>query len=355
MPIRGRQSVRARGRPIDRQGFALPAVLAVTGVVTLIFLVAITALASLTAEANSARQRVSFLQRALSAEATVAFMAATEPLRVDGVRINGQVDIDELMLEGEERADGELTHLIRTDGRPYQMDMKGPLVLRLQDQAGLINLNQLERDSFDRFLRLLGVNEGQYEVLYARFTDYRDMDQFRQPNGAEQPQYAGARVPNRPLIEPSEFLSILGVADQVDPRNWRRVEPGLVADSSRSIFNMNTATPHALEVRFDLTQSQIERLIAARETLQIRGGIDAETAIGQPLMWDADISYANHSPSLKLSFQDSQSRWVYRSRLTLNPYQPDRAIWIDQPQLLEAPARARTDITDAAQLPYSPY
>ncbi|MGN7099928.1 hypothetical protein, partial [Brevundimonas diminuta] len=62
-----------------RRGFALPAVLAVTGVVTLIFLVAITALASLTAEAAAARARVRFLQRAMTAEAALAYMAATCP------------------------------------------------------------------------------------------------------------------------------------------------------------------------------------------------------------------------------------------------------------------------------------
>ena len=39
-----------------RDGFALPAVLAVTGVVTLIFLVAITALARLTAEVKAAKR-----------------------------------------------------------------------------------------------------------------------------------------------------------------------------------------------------------------------------------------------------------------------------------------------------------
>ncbi|MGO4410932.1 hypothetical protein AB4Y66_12880, partial [Brevundimonas sp. M-11_2] len=71
-----------------RDGFALPAVLAVTGVVTLIFLVAITALASLTAEAASARVRVRFLQRALTAEATLSYMAATEPMRAYGFGVN---------------------------------------------------------------------------------------------------------------------------------------------------------------------------------------------------------------------------------------------------------------------------
>jgi hypothetical protein len=48
-------------------------VLAVTGVVTLIFLVAMTALASLTAEAASARARVRFIARALTAEAMMTF------------------------------------------------------------------------------------------------------------------------------------------------------------------------------------------------------------------------------------------------------------------------------------------
>ena len=78
-----------------RDGFALPATLAVLGVVTLIFLVAITALASLTAEARSARDRVRFLQQAMTAEATLAYLASTEPLRPQGFAVGAGRILDE--------------------------------------------------------------------------------------------------------------------------------------------------------------------------------------------------------------------------------------------------------------------
>lgn len=109
---------RPRSRARRRSGFALPAVLAVTGVVTLIFLVAITALASLSAEAASARARVRFLQRAMSAEAALSFMAATEPTRAYGFGVN---DIRQtLEMEGPQQEPSNVSGVLRDNDQSAQ-------------------------------------------------------------------------------------------------------------------------------------------------------------------------------------------------------------------------------------------
>ena len=168
-----------------RTGFALPAVLAVTGVVTLIFLVAITALASLTAEANSARARMRFLQRALSAEAALAYMAATEPMKANGLSLNDLRAFNEYgETQPEATPSGLAVELVRLDNRPYLMDVDGPLILRLQDQAGMINLMRLNGPPLTRLLERLGVAASQRDILAARYQDYVDLDDLRQPNGA---------------------------------------------------------------------------------------------------------------------------------------------------------------------------
>ena len=103
-----------------RIGFALPAVLAVTGVVTIIFLVAMTALYSLTSEAASARARVRFLQQAMSAEAALSYMVATEPLSARGVSVGSgrqQFDsLDDADEGGGQIASGQAPAEVRLDG-----------------------------------------------------------------------------------------------------------------------------------------------------------------------------------------------------------------------------------------------
>lgn len=344
-----------RNRPRARRGFALPAVLAVTGVVTLIFLVAITALASLTAEANSARARIHFLQRALTAEATLAYMMTTEPLRSHGVMINGSPFVDDALLEGGAEGDGRLTELVRLDGRPYLMDPDGPMMARIQDQAGLVNLNFLRGHSLGNLLADLRIPSSQHGGMEARLIDYTDLDDLRQPDGAEADDYGTGAIANRPLKHPAELLSVLGLREAVDRRAWTAALPQLTSEGLQSRFNLNTASPYAMKIMLDLDEEQAEALIRAREQSPLLNPTMVDTVLGRNLPWGEDLFYNVPGSSMILAFHDGQSGWTYRTRLTLTPKRAERPVWIDQTQLLEAPRRARADTTDAVRLPYAPY
>ncbi|WP_427791027.1 hypothetical protein [Brevundimonas diminuta] len=338
-----------------RRGFALPAVLAVTGVVTLIFLVAITALASLTAEAASARARVRFLQRAMTAEAALAFMAATEPTRAYGFGINdvrGSMDFD---YEGEPTgASGVPVEKIIADSRRYLMDIDGPLVLRLQDQAGMINTAQLFGQEHERFLEAAGVEPSERQALIARYQDYIDHDDLRQPNGAERADYDTGGPANRRLIRPTEWLSVLGARQAADAKAWRRLRPHLAADPTASSLNMNTASPVTLAVWFGLTENQSEALIRAREQHSLTSLIDAGNIAGASLYDDFERLYTYPSGVTILMLHDTRSAWTYRARLTLTPTGLEQPLWIDQTELTEAPRRAVADTSDAIRFPYAP-
>lgn len=344
-----------RPNTLLREGFALPAVLAVTGVVTLIFLVAITALASLTAEANSARARIRFLQRALSSEATIAYLMATEPMRSNGVLINGPIFNNEEFADEEPEADGELTQLIRTDGRAYLMDQNGPIIIRIQDNSGLVNINNLNSLTLSALLSELNIEQSQHGIIQSRLADYMDSDSLRQPNGAEARDYGTDRVANRPLLTPAELMSVLGLRDQIDIRRWRRLQTSLQTSSPRPLFNLNTAPPQALKIMLGADEGQVERLIQAREFSRLTNTGMVEAIIGGKLFWDEDVFYNSPGNSVGISLHDGQSGWTYKSRLTLSPWRQERPIWIDQTQLLEAPKRAKADTTDAVRLPYAPY
>jgi len=340
---------------MPRDGFALPAVLAVTGVVTLIFLVAITALASLTAEANSARARMRFLQRAMTAEAALAYMAATEPMRANGLSLN---DLRAFNEYGETAAEtpssGLPVELVRLDARPYLMDIDGPLVVRLQDQAGMINIAQLRGPPLSRFMERLGVEASLRDTLAARYQDYFDMDDLRQPNGAERRDYADGGPPNRPLLRPSEWLSVLGARDAVDRKRWRAIREKLASDPISSAININTASPETLMILFDLTEDQAAAVVREREIAPLLSINALETVTGAQPAWDYEQVYTFPSNSLIFAIRDTRSAWTYRARLSLTPTGLEQPLWIDQIELTEAPRRAVADTSDATRLPYAP-
>lgn len=338
-----------------RPGFALPAVLAVTGVVTLIFLVAITALASLTAEAAAARARVRFLQRAMTAEAALAYMAATEPTRAYGFGVNDvRNTLDADYREAPPVVSGLPVEKVFADGRRYVMDVDGPLALQLQDQAGMLNTALLFGAPHDRFLEALGIEPSGRQPLIARYVDYIDHDDLKQPNGAERADYADGGPANRRLIRPAEWLSILGARQAVDPKAWRRVRPHLAADPTASSFNVNTAGAPVLALLFGLNESQAEALIRARADRPLTSLTDIGNVTGAAFDGDYEQVYTYPSGVTILTLHDTRSAWTYRARLTLTPTDLEQPLWIDQTELTEAPRRAVADTSDATRLSYAP-
>lgn len=337
-------------RPIgSRVGFALPAVLAVTGVVTLIFLVALTALSSLTAEAASARARVRFLSRAMTAEAMMAYMAATEPVTPAGFntgaprRYGDSLD-DPLVGAGE---------LVRLDGRDYQAEVDGPLLLRAQDQAGLINLASLDYGASQRLGQALGLPDRSARALDALYRDYVDQDDLRLPNGAEAGDYPGDGPANRAMRRPDEWLSLSSVRHAVRPQAWRRLRPYLAMDPASPSENVNTASAATLEILYGATPAQAESAIRSREQQPFLSFSAFAAASGLPDTGEEGF-YTFPSGRILLTIADSRSAWVYRSRITLTPSSLERPVWIDQTELKEAPGRAVADLSDAVQLSYAP-
>ena len=338
-----------------RDGFALPAVLAVTGVVTLIFLVAITALASLTAEAASARARVRFLQRALSAEATLSYMAATEPMRAYGFSIN---DVRGFMDLGQTEPPPNLSNAniepVRLDGRPFLMDVDGPLVVRMRDEAGMINMAMLYGQPYERLMERIGVDAGLRQEMIARYQDYVDTDDLRQPNGAERGDYPNGGPANRRLMRPAEWLSILGAREAVDKRRWRELRDDLAAAPMSAVINVNTASPAVLSILFDMNETQAQALIRAREESPLLSTADIANVSGMPFAEDFERIYTYPSGAMVFTIRDTQSAWTYRARLALTPSGLEQPLWIDQTELTEAPRRAVADTSNATRLPYAP-
>lgn len=339
-----------------RPGFALPAVLTVTGVVTLIFLVAITALTSLTREARSTRERVRFLQSALTAEATLQYLAATEPFNGSSLNAGGA----RMLVFGddtpqESSVTGEATP-IRLDGRPYQMIVEGlvlhPVVTSLRDQAGMINLATLGEDASARFGEMLGLSSSYARTVPALMRDYADADDLESINGAERARYGDGGPPNRTMIRAAEFLSLLGVRENSTSARWRALASDVIVDPQRVQINVNTASPLALEVLFGVSAQQAEAAVRARDRAPFLSLSDFIAASGANVFDDGERIFTFPAPAFTYTIADTRSAWRYRARLVLTPTSFERPFWIDQTEMTEASGTAKAN-SDADRFPYT--
>jgi hypothetical protein len=338
----------SKGRP----GFALPAVLTVTGVVTLIFVVAITALASLTAEAASSRARVRFLERALTVEATLAFLAATEPFTVRAITIGSPRNYDEEFRSGDRAfISGIEPAELFLDGTPYTANIRGPMLVVLRDQAGMINLPQMNPQQLANLGERLGIDRSSVENLRPLLSDYTDTNQLALTGGGEQPAYGDRRVPNRPLLTAAEFQSVLGVREATSAEQWRTLRDEIAADQTQGTYNINTASALALQVIYGLSPQQAEQALVARERTPFYSISDLAAATGAPLIDDRETFYVFPSGRIVFILRDGQSGWTYRGRLSITPSHPEQPIWIDHLAIMEAPQRAVANTTDATAFP----
>ncbi|MGA0545422.1 general secretion pathway protein GspK [Brevundimonas sp. VNH65] len=342
---------------LPRPGFALPAVLAVTGMVTLIFIVAMTALQSLNAEAASARSRVRFMQRALTVEANLSYMLTTEPFSSRGLLIGAPRTQDPMQafLEGEEPEASRPTGEVRLDGRPYLVEADGAMLVRLQDQAGLVNLAYLTPEQGDRLLARVGADPAFARVMRQRVADYVDADALSRPGGAEAEDYpAGAAPPNRQFVRPDEWLSVLGARDAVDPRRWRDLRDSLVVDHTLDRMNVNTASAAAMEVLFGVRPDQARIAVERRETAPYLSYEAFASIAGAADQGRPDAVYTFPGGKVVLILRDGVSPWIYRARVSLTPSGLERPLWIDQTDMLEAPRRQAADTRNVPRLPYAP-
>lgn len=340
-----------------RGGFALPAVLAVTGVVTIVFLVAITALSSLQAEARSARDRVRFMQRALTAEAALSYMMSTEPFRTNAVAIGAPRNADEMFgpAAGEAVSSGLPTAEVQLDGRPYLMDLQGPMTVSVQDASGLINLARTTEPVHRRLAARVGLSPEIAQAAQPLYVDYVDPDDLRTLNGAERRDYGARGGPaDRPMLRSTEWLELLGVREAVNPRLWAEVRPAVIVEPFMTAYNVNTAPGVSLEVMFDISREQAQGAIRRREVTPFSSLEEFLQTVGSTYVGEPERMYIFPGGRVLFDIRDGRSAWTYRGMIVLTPNGLVQPLWIKQTELMEAPGRAAADTTNATRFPYAP-
>ena len=321
-----------------RAGFALPTVLFVVAMVTLVFLVAIQALASLASETRRVKASVAFEVDALTLEARTAYLAATRPLGPAAVL----------------GADGPSARpLLALDGRPYQA--APDMTLSAQDEAGLINLDNLPAGARPRLFAAMGVSGADQAAMADRLADYMDPGDLKRQQGADSADYARAGLaapPRGPLVRRAQTLGLIGWSEAVGTRRWQAFADNVTADPISAASNVNTATAATLEVLYGLTPAQAQAAVARRTVAPYAELEDLGRVVGLKLPSDAERSYTMPNGRLALKVEDQGAGLAYRSRVILSPDDPTRPFWVAEPTISQlTPAERASSPAYAPHLP----
>ncbi len=304
-----------------RAGFALPAVLGLVALLSLVLLAAAAAFAAMTDTARRALDGAEFERAALGAEARALVLVATTPFAPDGLRLAGPADTPDI---------GPNRPVLRLDGRAYALPGAAPLTVSLQDEAGLVNLDATRPDALLRLLARLGLPRVEAEALRDRLLDALDADARPRPRGMEPADYAarGLRPP-----PPGGFASLAELAvvpgwEALSAGGRRRELAALAsADPGSTAFNLNTAPAPVLEIVLGIAPEVAARLAAQRDGAPIRSLAQAGLPPGSP------GEALKPNGRVRLAVADTRRGLGYVSRLAPNDA-PEGPPWIASGGLL---------------------
>jgi len=161
--------------------------------------------------------------------------------------------------QGREAQDAPDPNLWAPDGSPNAWTFGGAtLQVAVYNEASRIDLNQAPRDLLVRLLNAAGVPQDSVDFLADAIIDWRDPDNLRSPDGAEDGDYAAAGLPygakNGPFDCVEELQQVMGVTRQI----YRLVEPALTVMSGSPQVDQQLASPLVIAALQGITVADAE-------------------------------------------------------------------------------------------------
>lgn len=157
----------------------------------------------------------------------------------------------------------------RGDGAPLLLALPdGRLSLEIQDEGGKIDVNAAPVQLLAGLFRRAGLDDGAAQDLAAALADWRSPGRLGAPPSPRDDSYRRGGLaylpPHKPLQSVEELRNLLGMT----PELYRRIRPYLTVYSRRIDVNVATAPRDVLLAVPGMTAQSVDRLIAARGTMQ---------------------------------------------------------------------------------------
>jgi general secretion pathway protein K len=161
----------------------------------------------------------------------------------------------------------------RVDGTPFELiSPAGILRISLQDEGGKIDLNRSSGPVLQALFVAAGLPAEAAQHLADAVVDFRDADDLRQVNGAEDGDYAAAGLrhdaKDAPFDSTEELLQVPGMT----PALFARVAPLVTVYSPRRDVNLATAPAIVLSALPYLSAERVRTIIDQRAAGAATGG-----------------------------------------------------------------------------------
>jgi type II secretory pathway component PulK len=234
------------------------------------------------------------------------------------------------------------TPFIALDGRPYRI---GNVVIRLQDEGGLYDLSNPNRQTLSRLLKSYGTSDT--GDLYAMLLDYlgKSPDLSAIPTRDSEYTSAGLPAPRRAsLLTPWELSRVLGWQRIGPLRSGPDPLPQLVTIGPVGGLNLNTAPARVLAAVTGMDAEEAARIIAERARRPITDPHDVASILEQPPGEDRPL-FVMPSNLIRLTAMIAGDPLLHSVaiRLTPNgpaPYRIDYAVDLPQNATNRGPLRA---------------
>lgn len=156
------------------------------------------------------------------------------------------------------------------DGREHILAYgQDRIQVRVQDEAGKIDINSAPDELLEGLFRSVGVDGGLANRLVDAIADWKDPDDLRRASGAEAADYGAAGRPyvprNGPFLAVDELRLVLGMT----PALFARIRPFITVYSQSARINPLTAPAEVIRSLPGISLEQAELYVAARATLDV--------------------------------------------------------------------------------------
>ncbi len=134
----------------------------------------------------------------------------------------------------------------------------GEILLTLEDEGGKIDLNRAPDATLRGLLTAAGMEGQDTDRMVNAIADFRDGDELRRPDGAEDDDYRAAGLghgaKDRPFEDIEELKQVLGMTAEL----FDRIAPALTIHSRSRRVNRKTASPLVLQALTGVDPSAAE-------------------------------------------------------------------------------------------------
>ncbi len=153
----------------------------------------------------------------------------------------------------------------RADGTPYRIAFGGAeITVSVQDEGGKIDLNRAPDELLRGLFVSLGVEPAEADALVDAIADFRDPDDLRRLNGAEDRDYEDAGLPwgakDAPFEAVEELQQVLGVTVPL----YQALRPALTVYNAKGGIDPAVAPREVLMALPGMDEDQAEAQVAAR-------------------------------------------------------------------------------------------